>query len=90
VLRLMITQRGDVFGAASRRQILHPLSPVQDDEPKKEHRQDCQCYEYTQSGLVFGVLGSHSCYADFSVFCGKRRPVKDAFGPEIVLRQLHE
>jgi hypothetical protein len=61
----MITQSGEVFGAESRREILRC---AQDDELKKEHRQDCPCYENAQSGVVFGVLRSHSCYADFPVF----------------------
>src|SRR5580704_4235951 len=38
----------------------------------------------TQSGVVFGVLPSHSCYADFPVFCGKLRQVKE------FLAQRHE
>ena len=69
-LRLMITQSGGVvgvFGGESRREILHPLSRVQDDEPEKKQRQDCLCFENAQSGAVFGVLGSHSCYADFPI-----------------------
>src|SRR5271156_364288 len=42
VFRFMIAQSGDGFSAESRREILRC---TQDDCAKKEHRQDCLCYQ---------------------------------------------
>jgi hypothetical protein len=54
------------------------VTASRDGERRKEHGQDCLCEEKrTDRGAVFGVLCSHSCYADFSLFCRKHRQVKD-------------